>query len=202
MASRAGRAGRYVKQPTEYKVFIPSSLPPDPPVSLDDYELMTLLSNADRALGRLDGATEILPNPELFVFMYVRKEAVLSSQIEGTQASLTDVLEFEAQVMDPTATHDVMEVLNYSEAMSYGIARLKSLPLSLRLIREIHSKLMSGVRGSERMPGEFRTSQNWIGPAGCTLAQALLFPRLLTRCKRLWAILKISCTTRLRCPLL
>lgn len=175
-ATRYGRAGRYVNQLTGYRAFIPSSLPPNPPIALDDYELMTLLSNADRTLGRLDGATDILPNPELFVFMYVRKEAVLSSQIEGTQASLIDVLEYEAQVMDPAATQDVVEVLNYSKAMNYGISRLQSLPVSLRLIREIHSKLMSGVRGSERMPGEFRTSQNWIGPAGCTLAQALFVP--------------------------
>jgi len=108
--------------------------------------------------------------------MYLRKEAVLSSQIEGTQASLIDVLEFEAHVMDPKGPGDVQEVLNYLEAMRYGIARLKELPWSLRLIREIHEKLLSGVRGSERMTGEFRTSQNWIGTAGCTLAEALFVP--------------------------
>ena len=171
-----GRAGRYVKQISGYRAFIPAELPPDPSITLNDPELIALLSNADRALGRLDGATGTLPNADLFVFMYLRKEAVLSSQIEGTQASLVDVLEFEAHVMDPNGPGDVQEVLNYLTAMSYGISRLKELPLSLRLIREIHERLLSGVRGSERTPGEFRTSQNWIGPAGCTLTNASFVP--------------------------
>ncbi len=108
--------------------------------------------------------------------MYVRKEAVLSSQIEGTQASLIDVLEFEVKPEEAQNPHDIEEVVNYQAAMQHGLARLEDLPLSLRLVREIHEKLMLGVRGSERAPGEFRTSQNWIGPAGCSLANALFVP--------------------------
>lgn len=138
--------------------------------------MWTLLSRADRALGRLDGATEALPNPDLFVLMYVRKEAVLSSQIEGTQASLIDVLEFEAAPVRDGRFQDVEEVVNYTAAMNHGLMRLNELPLSLRLIREIHAKLLSGVRGSERSPGEFRQTQNWIGPAGCTLQDAMFVP--------------------------
>lgn len=138
--------------------------------------MWTLLSQADRALGRLDGATEALPNPDLFVFMYVRKEAVLSSQIEGTQASLIDVLEFESQTLESENPQEVAEVVNYINAVNYGLARLESLPVSLRLIREIHEKLMQGVRGAEREPGQFRRSQNWIGPSGCTLKTATYIP--------------------------
>lgn len=170
-----GRSGRYVLQPTGYRAFIPARLPPNPAVRLDD-DLWTLISKADRALGRLDGSTEVLPDPDLFVYMYVRKEAVLSSQIEGTQASLMDVLEFEASSAATTAPKDVGDVVNYLGAMKYGLERLKDLPLSLRLIREIHAKLLEGVRGGERTPGEFRRSQNWIGPAGCTLQNAAFVP--------------------------
>jgi len=165
MARLSNRAGRYVQQPQGYKAFIPKGLPPDHPVSMDQ-EIWTLLSQADRALGRLDGSTETLPNPDLFVFMYVRKEAVLSSQIEGTQASLMDLLEFEAQALEHGRSKDVDEVANYVDAMNYGLDRLKELPLSLRLCCEIHAKLLAGVRGSERNPGEFRSKQNWIGTPG------------------------------------
>ncbi len=165
----------YIRQPTGYSAFVPNSLPPIPPVTFDD-ELLDLLSRADRALGRLDGSTEALPNPDLFVMMYVRKEAVLSSQIEGTQASLADVLELEAKVLDPRRPSDVAEVVNYVEALNYGIERLKSLPLSLRLVCEIHARLMEGTRGQERDPGEFRRSQNWIGPQGCSLTTARFVP--------------------------
>src|SRR5271156_2024443 len=136
-AAIPGRAGRYQKQITGYRAFIPSPLPPVPAVQISG-ELQTLLSSADLALGRLDGSIQTLPNPDLFVFMYVRKEAVLSSQIEGTQSSLQDVLEVEASVFDPHHPSDVGEVLNYVEAMNYGLERLKDLPLSIRLIREIH----------------------------------------------------------------
>lgn len=142
----SSRAGRYVSQPTGYRAFIPGDLPPSPSITVDD-EMLALLSQADRALGRLDGSTEILPNPDLFVAMYVRKEAVLSSQIEGTQASLLDVLEFEAKSLEPGRPRDVGEVVNYVGAMNHGLERLKEFPLSLRLIREIHEKLLSGVRG-------------------------------------------------------
>ncbi|MBI5116751.1 Fic family protein [Candidatus Poribacteria bacterium] len=169
------RARQYVSQPVGYRAFLPKSLPPNPPVAMEG-EMWSVLSQADRALGRLDGSTETLPNPDLFVFMYVRKEAVLSSQIEGTQASLMDVLEFEAQALEPGAPKDVEEVVNYVSAMNHGLSRLKELPLSLRLIREIHQKLLAGVRGSERAPGEFRKSQNWIGPPGCGLEEAQFVP--------------------------
>jgi len=171
----AGRAGRYVQQPEGYKAFIPAPLPPDPPIKIES-GLWPLLSKADRALARLDGATATLPNPDLFVFMYVRREAVLSSQIEGTQASLDDLLEFEAKPRRSHRSADVEEVANYVRAMNHGLRRLETLPVCLRLIREVHEELLAGVRGSERMPGEFRRSQNWIGPAGCTLADATFVP--------------------------
>jgi len=110
------------------------------------------------------------------MFMYVRKEAVLSSQIEGTQSSLNDILKVEAQVFDPASPHDVGEVLNYVKAMDYGLKRLETLPLSLRLISEIHERLLQGVRGQNNLPGEWRRSQNWIGPPGCTLHDAVFVP--------------------------
>jgi Fic family protein len=169
------RAGQYVEQMAGYKAFIPNPLPPTPEIMMDQ-EMWNLLSQADRALGRLDGATDALPNPDLFVFMYVRKEAVLSSQIEGTQASLIDVLEFESQALEPDNPHEVAEVVNYIAAINYGLERLKSLPVSLRLIREIHKELMQGVRGAERDPGEFRRTQNWIGAGGCSLKEATYVP--------------------------
>ena len=159
------RAGRYILQPQGYRAFIPANLPPVPPISLDD-EMWTLLSQADRDLGRLDGSTTVLPNPDLFVYMYVRKEAVLSSQIEGTQASLIDLVEFESKAAESGTQGDVEEVVNYVAAMNYGLNRLKELPLSLRLIREIHEKLLKGVRGTDTNPGEFRSSQNWVGAPG------------------------------------
>ena len=172
------RAGRFVKQgqgALAYKAFIPAPLPPAPPIDMDG-ELGRLLSDADRALGRLDEVGSVMPNPNLFVAMYVRQEAVLSSQIEGTQSTLDDVLQFEIGEKGALDLADVEEVVNYVHAMNYGLERLKSLQLSLRLIREIHGKLMSGVRGGERTPGEFRRSQNWIGPKGCTLATAKFVP--------------------------
>ena len=170
-----GRAGVYRRQPQGYRAFIPAPLPPDPPVRIDG-TLQALLSRADLALGRLAGSIETLPNPDLFVLMYVRKEAVLSSQIEGTQSSLADLLAAEARVFDPAQPRDVAEVLNYVAAMNHGLARLTALPVSVRLIREIHAKLLDGVRGSHLTPGELRTSQNWIGAAGCTLRDAIFVP--------------------------
>jgi len=174
--ARRGRAGGYVRQLTGYRAFVPKKLPPtDPPIRIDA-EMLDLLSKADLALGRLDGASEILPNVDLFVAMYVNKEAVLSSQIEGTQASLIDVLAFEAEAAEPANPQDIEEVINYVAALNYGLERLKTLPFSLRLIREIHERLLAGVRGAERHPGQFRTSQNWIGHAGCTLETARFVP--------------------------
>lgn len=169
------RAGKYVKQGTGFKAFIPAPLPPIPPVALDA-ELTRLLSEADRSLGRLDGIGSVLPNPDLFVAMYVRQEAVLSSQIEGTQSSLEDVLQFEVDAKGADVPKDVEEVVNYVRAMNFGIQRLEKLPLSLRLIREIHSELLKGTRGSHRTPGEFRRSQNWIGSTGANLANATFVP--------------------------
>ena len=169
------RAGRYVQQFQGYRAFIPASLPPTPSIRLEG-ELTQLLSVADRALGRLDGVASILPNPALFVAMYVRHEAVLSSQIEGTQSTLEDVLEYEMDAHGAHRAKDVEEVVNYVGAMNHGLERLGTLPLSLRLLREIHARLMQGVRGGERSPGEFRTTQNWIGPQGCTLSTAIFVP--------------------------
>lgn len=169
------RAGRYVRQSAGYRAYIPAGLPPRPKVQMDD-EMLSLLSQADRALGRLDGSTETLPNPFLFVLMYVKKEAVLSSQIEGTQASLTDLLEFEAEALEPGGPKEIIEVSNYVGALWLGLERLEKLPVSLRLIREIHGRLIAGVRGGAKNPGEFRRSQNWIGGSGGTLSDARYVP--------------------------
>lgn len=170
-----GRAGTYASQIGGYKAFVPRPLPPDPSIKIDN-EMIQLLSMADMALGRLDGTSAILPNVDLFVAMYVNKEAVLSSQIEGTQASLIDVLAFEADAAFPENPQDVEEVINYIDALNYGLERLNTLPVSLRLIREIHGRLLQGVRGANRHPGEFRTSQNWIGHLGGTIGTARFVP--------------------------
>ncbi|AFV02845.1 MULTISPECIES: Fic family protein [unclassified Dehalobacter] len=166
------RAGQYIYQSSGYSAYIPNPLPPNHPIEYNT-ELINLLSSADRKLGRLDGITQTLPNPDLFVAMYVKKEAVLSSQIEGTQASLIDVLDEEDNIEKEKS---VEEVVNYIASMNYGLERLHSLPICLRLITEIHEILLKNVRGSERNPGEFRCSQNWIGPAGCSLSTATFIP--------------------------
>jgi Fic family protein len=169
-----GRAGFYVSQPSGYKAFMPAPLPPDPPVQFGP-DLQRLLSDADRALGRLDGSLATLPNPSLFVYMYVRKEAVLSSQIEGTQSSLQDLLAAEAHLAEGVAA-DVDEVVNYVRALNFGLGRLSTLPVSVRLIREIHKELLRGVRGERLTPGELRQSQNWIGAPGSTIGTATFVP--------------------------
>jgi len=174
-SAQTGRAGRYVRQPEGYRAFLPAELPPTPPLRMAG-ALQGLLSEADRALGRLDGSVRTLPNPDLFVYMYVRKEAVLSSQIEGTQSSLQDVLAADAQILSPDRPRDVDEVFNYVRAMNHGLARLNELTVSTRLIRVIHDKLLEGVRGAHLTPGELRRSQNWIGPGGCTLDEASFVP--------------------------
>lgn len=171
----ATRGGTWQLQPTGYRAFIPSALPPEPPIDLRG-TLQGLLSRADLALGRLDGSIQTLPNPDLFVFMYVRKEAVLSSQIEGTQSSLQDLLSAEAELSSPESPKDVGEVVNYVAAMNHGLARLASLPVSVRLIREIHEKLLADGRGSRLTPGELRRTQNWIGPGGASLRDATFVP--------------------------
>jgi Fic family protein len=163
-----------VQQIQGYTAFMPADLPPSPPLLLDDHA-QHLLSEADLALGRLDGAIRTLPDADQFTLMYVRKEAVLSSRIEGTRSSLDDVLREEAGVPGKRPT-DIGEVRNYIAALNHGLALLSELPVSVRLIREVHRVLLSDVRGSERQPGEIRTSQNWIGFAGATLAQASFVP--------------------------
>lgn len=171
---KKNRVGKYVTQPTDYKAYIPEPLPPSP-IKYDN-ELRNLLSEADRALARFDGITTVLPNPELFVAMYVKKEALLSSQIEGTQASLEGVLRFEANLPTAENINEIKEVVNYIKALNYGIERLKILPLSLRLIKEIHKILIEETRGTHKTPGEFRETQNWIGPPGVSLNQATFVP--------------------------
>src|SRR5438093_3971895 len=195
--SKEGRAGRYVMQPTGYRAFMPSPLPPEPPMDLGGH-LRDLLSEADYALGRLDGAVLTLPNPDLFVFMYVRKEAVLSSQIEGTQSSLQNLLAAEARLNDPDAPSDVAEVVNYVRAMNHGLERLAEIPVSVRLIREIHSELMHGARGGRLTPGELRTTQNWIGPGGCSLREATFVPPPPQEVPQALSDLEHSCTSKTR----
>ncbi|MYA84772.1 MAG: Fic family protein, partial [Acidimicrobiaceae bacterium] len=169
------RAGHFRRQLTGYEAFVPKPLPPDPPLRWE-VSLLRTLSEATTALGRLDGSAGSLPNPELFVASYVRREAVLSSQIEGTQSSLDDVLAHEVEARTHELPADVAETVNYVRAMRTGLSLLDQLPLSGRLIRRVHEELMTGVRGQERSPGEFRTTQNWVGPAGCTLETAAFVP--------------------------
>jgi Fic family protein len=169
----SNRAGHYVQQPSGYRAYYPMPLPPSPALQISG-ELLRLLSDADRDLAKLSALADLLPNPDLFVAMYVKQEAVLSSQIEGTQSTLQDIIAFDAD-QGATAARDVGEVVNYVRAMNHGLARLREdFPLSLRLVREIHAELMQGVRGQERAPGEFRTSQNWI--AGTSPANAMFVP--------------------------
>lgn len=168
------RVGRMVLQPAGYRALVPGPFPPQPAVQVGG-ELQRLLSEADRALGILAGSVQTLPDPDLFVAMFVRKEAVLSSRIEGTQSSLHDVLGAEAGVADAKRPRDVVEVLAYIDAMNHGLARLAELPVSVRLICEIHGVLMAGA-GPRVTPGEVRRSQNWIGPPGATLDEATFVP--------------------------
>lgn len=175
--SDPGRTGRYAQQPTGYFAFIPAKLPFSPSIRYDE-DLQLLLSNADRAIGHLDALADLLPNPDLFIQMYVRKEALWSSRIEGvTQASLSDFIQEETRSRSRIVPAEIAEVLNYVKAMNHGLERLKTLPLSNRLIREIHGVLLQGVRGSQWQPGEFRHSQNWIGAGGgANLASAVFVP--------------------------
>jgi len=150
--------------PDGYSAFFPAPLPPDPPLRIDA-AMQSLLDAANQALGRLDGVTVLLPDPSQFLYSYIRKEAVLSSQIEGTQSSLSDLLLFENEAAPGVPIDDVEETINYVAAMRHGLDRIQSgeLPLSNRLIREVHARLMAGVRGGDKAPGEFRRSQNWLG---------------------------------------
>jgi Fic family protein len=163
-SERAGRLVEVQSGPDGYAAFVPAELPPDPPLSIDA-GLQDLLDAANQALGRLDGVTLLLPDPGQFLYSYIRKEAVLSSQIEGTQSSLSDLLLFENEAAPGVPLDDVEETSNYISAMSHGLHRIESgeLPLSNRLLREVHERLMDGVRGGDKAPGEFRRSQNWLG---------------------------------------
>lgn len=162
---KSARSGQWVRQGVgnaSYEAFIPAPLPPVPPIAVDS-ALQRRLEAAGLALGRLDGIGRLLPGPEELLYSYVRKEAVLSSQIEGTQSSIADLLLHENEAVPGVVLQDVQEVSNYIGALSYGIDRLSTLPLSLRLIRESHEQLVHGTRGDQKAPGEFRHSQNWIG---------------------------------------
>jgi Fic family protein len=166
MASRSTRAGRWVRQQAGidgFSAFLPAMLPPSPPLKFTP-ELQRLSEAAGRALGRLEGVSASL-EPDRLLYMYVRKEAVLSSAIEGTQSTLSDLLRFEAEGAPGTPVDEVREVSRYVEALQHGIGRIRSgrLPVSLRLIREIHRVLMKGGRGGVQAPGEFRRTQNWVG---------------------------------------
>jgi Fic family protein len=170
---QASEAGQVVRTAEGHAAFVPAPLPPP---LVFDAPLVLALSRADAALSELSGLGRQLPNPHLLIAPYLRREAVLSSRIEGTQASLADVLAEEAGQPPNAPADDVLEVRNYVSALEYGIQRLDTLPLSLRLVRELHGELLDGVRGGSATPGEFRRSQNWIGPPGSTLATASYVP--------------------------
>ena len=168
------RSGTQINQPTGYKAFIPNPLPPNPPIRIEG-EIQHLLTNANIAIGKMDTMGYLAPNLEHIIAMYVRKEALLSAQIEGTQASLEDIFEYENQIPVKNI-NDVKEVVNYIKALNHGMKRLAEFPMSIRLIKEIHEILLEGARGKEKTPGEFRKSQNWIGSPGSTLATASFVP--------------------------
>ena len=178
--------GRLMNCPGVYRAFVPAPLPP---LLAWDEGLATSLSSADRAIGRLAGEGWRLPNPHLLIRPFVRKEAVLSSRIEGTQATLGELLAAEAGAAVGRSPTELREVGNYVTALEYGLERQEALPISLRLVREIHECLMRGVRGDMATPGEFRRSQNWIGPPGYTLNDATYVPpppSELTSCLDAW----------------
>ena len=177
--SPTGRAIKVWQAQPPYWAFVPNPLPPQFEF---DHALVSVLSEADRALGELAGLGRTLPNPNLLIRPFIRREAVLSSRIEGTQADVADLYAYEArQLALPLAQSaasdtDVREVFNYVRALEYGLERINTLPISLRLIRELHARLMEGVRGDIWTPGEFSRSQNWIGPVGSTLETAPYVP--------------------------
>lgn len=169
------RSGEWVKNlngDAQYNSFRPAILPPKPVLEISS-EMVKKLVEANRELVKLDTASKLISNVELFISMYVRKEALISSQIEGTQCTLDDVLDPES---DNTANLDVIDVINYVNACTYALERIKKLPLCGRLFRELHEKLLSGVRGQEKNPEEFRKSQNWIGASNCSLLEARYIP--------------------------
>jgi len=177
--------GKYVKC-TGYEAFLPNPLPP----AIDwTGRLIRSLSDADRLIGQLSGEGKKLPNPHLLIRPFIKREAVLSSRIEGTQATLGELLANDAGAVVDRSPDDLREVGNYVTALDYGIKKLNTLPLSLRLVRQVHEKLMKGVRGNHATPGQFRKIQNWIGPAGCTLQNAAYVPpspQMLMDCLTAW----------------
>lgn len=173
--------GTYRQTGSGYKAFVPELFPSKDLVKWDK-DLILLLSKADRAIGKLNAIDQLVPDVDYFIFMYVKKEATLSSQIEGTQATLIDLVKAEAKLQDEHPPSDIDEIKNYINAMNYGIKRMKDLPLSLRLIKEIHKELLHGVRGHNKTPGEFRKTQNWIG--GTTIETAAFVPPIVPEMQR------------------
>lgn len=171
--NRAGKFIKVQKSDASYICFVPNKLPLDDPIKYDE-EMIWLLSEANRVIGRLDEITDTLLGPDFFVYMYARNEATLSSQVEGTRATFSDLIKKEAGIEDKEIPDDVKEIENYINAINYGFERLNTLPLSLRLIKEIHKVLLEDVRGQHKMPGEFRNSQNWIG--GTSINNASYIP--------------------------
>ena len=167
------RSGVYVNQGAGVKAFIPKPLPPQ--IHYDS-GLRNFLSEADTSLAELNGLTTYLPNNNMFIYIFIRKEALLSSQIEGTQATMEGFLEYENNIKNNENPDDIEEVANYVKAMNYGIERLKEFPMSLRLFKEIHRILLHGTRGNGKDPGEFRRTQNWIGPANSSISTATFVP--------------------------
>jgi Fic family protein len=173
MGTEKQPAGTFVRCPGEYQAFVPDRLPPELQFKP---KLLRTLSDADRLLGKLAGEGRRLPNPHLLMRSFLKQEAVLSSRIEGTQATLGELLAADAGAAVDRSPDDLREVGNYVVTLEHGIDRLATLPLSLRLILELHERLMSGVRGEDATPGEFRRSQNWIGTPGCALQNATYVP--------------------------
>ncbi len=175
MNTRAGTYRSNMSGEMAYQSFIPTPLPPNPPIEMDR-ELTAVLVGAHRQLTLLEHLAKRIPNVDLFVSMYVRKEALMSSQIEGTQATLEDVFD---PTIDENANRDVADVINYIKATEFALRRMEELPLCNRLLRETHAVLMQGIRGQEKNPGEFRESQNWIGAAGSTIKTARYIPPMV-----------------------
>ena len=172
MNNRSGAYKTNLSRITSYKSFTPTPLPPIPSINIDE-EMMDLLIKSNKQVALLDGLSTRIPNIKLLISMYVRKEALLSSQIEGTQATLDDIFD---PLIEENVNLDVADVINYIRAAEYSIERLKSFPLCNRMLKEAHALLMDGVRGQDKCPGEFRTSQNWIGGVGSSIKNASYIP--------------------------
>ena len=170
--NRAGHIRKNLSDKLQYFSFVPAALPPEPSINITT-DMLELLVEANSQLAVLENITSRIPNMDLFISMYVRKEALLSSQIEGTQATLEDVFD---PLIETNANRDVTDVINYIKATEFATKKLKELPLCNRLLKQTHSVLMQGVRGQEKAAGQFRHSQNWIGPQGCTLSDAKYVP--------------------------